>query len=46
MTRARIFLALLATMCLLGCGGGSDPADDDRATTQPVDCHARPELCQ
>ena len=36
-------LAMLMAACA-GCGGG-DP-DDERASTEPVDCLAKPEACR
>ena len=38
-------VALLSALllALAGCGGGEE---EDRATTEPVDCRARPELCR
>lgn len=37
-------LALL--IALMGCGGGDPIVEDDRVSTGPIDCHARPELCR
>ena len=52
-TRALLRLLAFAWLCLLlavlaGCGGGDDACEDEPPppNTQPVDCHARPELCQ
>jgi hypothetical protein len=36
---------VLVSALLSGCGGGSDE-DDQRATTQPVDCFVTPERCK
>ena len=53
-TRAALRLLAFVWLCVLlavlaGCGGGGDePCAEDPPppNTQPVDCHARPELCQ
>lgn len=42
-TIASIALALAAM--LSACGGGDEPADDGRATPQPVDCKETPQKC-
>lgn len=34
--------AFLLALLLVGCGGN----DDDRKTTEPVDCAAHPEQCK
>jgi len=39
----RAALALTLVLLLGACGGNGD---DDTASTDPVDCRARPELCQ
>ena len=49
---ARTAVRVLAVMCLVfgvllalpGCGGGD--WEDERATTDPVDCKSIPELCR
>jgi hypothetical protein len=43
---AVVIVTVLAVVALAGCGGGGDDPQDPAASTQPVDCHAHPELCQ
>lgn len=51
--KAALRLLALSSLCALlavlaGCGGCDDACEDDAPppSTQPVDCHLHPELCQ
>lgn len=37
------FMCVLLVSLLCACGGGDE---DEQATTDPVDCKARPETCR
>lgn len=45
MNKINTVLALLVCALMAACGGG-DFEDEDRATVQPLDCTARPDLCR
>jgi hypothetical protein len=40
----RAICALVITVLLAACGGGED--DDERASIQPPQCAAQPEMCK